>query len=229
MNGRSAGFFVILGGPKIKTMFNSLFLTHVIVVTLFLLIYLIKTVLLVANKNEALAKFTKVVKVPEMIISTLFLVTGIYLLTQIGTTTLLLIKIAIVLVSIPVAIIGFKKSNKALAVLSFLMIVAAYGLAEMNKKKIDRQTVDPSVADVNAAGYDKLKHGESVYTAYCMSCHGKGGTNGAGGIDLTVSQMDEAAKTERVKNGQSSMPGFKDVLSEQEITAVVAYVQSLKK
>jgi len=210
-------------------MFKVLFYTHLVSVNLFLLIYLIKTILLVANKNESLAKFTKITKVPEMIISTLFLVSGIYLLTQIGTTTLLIIKISIVFVSIPVAIIGFKKSNKALAILSFVMIVAAYGLAEMNKKKIEKQTVDLSVSNTEDANYDALKHGASVYTAYCQSCHGAGGTNGVGGLDLTVTQTDHATKIARIKNGESSMPGFKDVLSEKEIDAVTAYVESLKK
>jgi len=210
-------------------MFKALFYTHLISVNLFLLIYLVKTILLVANKNEALAKFTKINKVPEMIISTLFLVSGIYLLTQIGTTTLLIVKIVIVLVSIPVAIIGFKKGNKLLAVLSLLMIIAAYGLAEMNKKKIDKQTVDVAVSNTNDANYDVIKHGESVYTAYCQNCHGKGGTNGAVGSDLTTTQADEATKLAQIKNGAGSMPGFKDVLNEQEIIAVATYVESLKK
>ncbi|MBL7888952.1 MAG: SirB2 family protein [Bacteroidia bacterium] len=210
-------------------MFKAIFYTHLVAVNLFLLIYLVKTILLVANKTEALAKFTKINKVPEMIISTLFLLSGIYLLTQIGTTTLLIIKIVIVMLSIPVAIIGFKKSNKALAVLSLVMIIAAYGLAEMNKKKIDKQTVDASVANTEDANYDAVKHGESVYTAYCQSCHGAGGANGAGGLDLTVTQTDHATKLERIKNGASSMPGFKDVLNEKEIEAVTAYVESLKK
>lgn len=71
--------------------------------------------------------------------------------------------------------------------------------------------------------------GESVYTAYCQSCHGVGGANGAGGLDLTVTQTDHATKLERIKNGASSMPGFKDVLNEKEIEAVTAYVESLKK
>ena len=57
--------------------------THLLTVVLFLLIYLIKTFLLLTNKNEKLASFTKAVKVPEMIISALFLGTGIYLLTYI--------------------------------------------------------------------------------------------------------------------------------------------------
>ena len=209
--------------------YNLIKHTHVIVVILFLFIYLIKTILLLADKNESLAKFTKMVKVPEMIISLLFLATGIYMLMQIGATRLLIIKIVVVLVSIPIAIIGFKKSNKFLAVLSLLMIIMAYGLAEMNKKKVDKQNVDPAVANVNDPNYDMKKHGEAVYVAYCQSCHGAGGTNGAGGADLTLSKMNLKAMTEQVKNGSSSMAGFKDVIDEKAITAVVAYVETLKK
>lgn len=87
--------------------------THILSVILFLAIYLIKTVLLLMNKNEALAKFTKVVKVPEMIISTLFLATGVYMLTQVPEIkSLLIIKIVAVVASIPLAIIGFKNKTK---------------------------------------------------------------------------------------------------------------------
>ena len=68
-----------------------------------------------------------------------------------------------------------------------------------------------------------------MYAAYCQSCHGEGGTNGAGGADLTISQMNLKAMTEQVKNGSNAMAGFKDVLNEQEITAVVTYVETLKK
>ena len=91
-------------------MYKTIFYSHLVSVILFLLIYFIKTVLLLANKNEGLAKFTKTVKVPEMIISTLFLLTGIYMLTQIPEIkTLMIIKIIVVLAAIPLAIIGFKK------------------------------------------------------------------------------------------------------------------------
>lgn len=181
------------------------------------------------NKNESLAKFAKTVKIPEMIISTLFLATGIYLLVQMGTTKLLIIKIVLVFASIPIAIVGFKKSNKVLALLSFLMIVASYGLAEMNKKHIDKQTISVDVADINSPNYNITKHGEAVYGSYCQSCHGVGGINGNGGVNLTLSQMNRDAKMERIKNGSGSMAGFKDVLNEQEINAVVDYVETLKK
>ena len=116
-----------------------------------------------------------------------------------------------------------------MAVLSLLLIIGAYGLAEMNKMRVEKQTVDTSLSNTADPNYDIVKHGESVYTAYCQSCHGTGGTNGAGGVDLTISQLSHDAKIERVKVGASSMSGFKDVLNEQEINAVVAYVETLKK
>ena len=88
-------------------------LTHLLVVVLFILIYLIKTTLLLLNKQETLMKFSKMVKVPEMIVSILFLVTGIYMLTQVPEIkSLLIIKIVAVFLSIPLAVIGFKKQNK---------------------------------------------------------------------------------------------------------------------
>jgi len=210
-------------------MFKSIFYTHLISVNLFLLIYLIKTILLLANKKDGLAKFTKAVKVPEMIISTAFLLTGIYLLVQTGFTKFLLIKIIVVLISIPVAIIGFNKQNKTLALLSFLMITGAYGLAEINKKNITKQTISVSVADVNDPNYSLEKHGEAIYIGYCQSCHGKGGTNGARGADLTISQMTHDQMLVQIKTGSSSMAGFKDRLNGQEVNAVLAYIETLKK
>src|ERR1700739_3126655 len=108
--------------------------THFVVVTIFFLIYLIKTILLLANKKENLQSFTKKIKVIEMIVSVLFLGTGFYLMTQIPEIKIsLIIKISMVFMSIPLAVIGFKKGNKGLAVLSFLLILGAFGIAEMSK------------------------------------------------------------------------------------------------
>ncbi|MEI6489930.1 MAG: cytochrome c [Bacteroidota bacterium] len=210
-------------------MFRAIFLTHLISVNIFLIVYLVKTILLVSNKNTALAKFTKVVKVPEMIVSTLFLLTGVYLIMQTGASKLLIIKIIFVLVSIPLAVIGFKKGNKILAVLSMLLIIMAYGFAEMNKKKIVKQEIDPVLANASLPTYDILKHGAALYSAYCQSCHGVEGANGAGGINLTISQKNMEQMKEQVRKGKSSMPPYKDFLNDQEINAVVAYVMTLKK
>lgn len=196
--------------------------THLLSVILFLLIYLIKTVLLLSNKNEGLAKFTKVVKVPEMIVSTLFLVTGIYLLTQIPEIkSLLIIKIVAVLISIPLAIIGFKKKNKVLAVLSLLLIIGAYGMAEMSKKQKSKSMETISGTNLN---------GQELFNASCVSCHGADGKLGLmEASDLSISTMEFAAKIEIIKNGKGAMTPFAEILTEEQIKAVAEYTESLKK
>src|SRR5690606_3227004 len=101
--------------------------------TLFLLIYVVKTILLISDKNDLLAKFVRRTRVAEMIISALFLITGIYLATQLPFNSrydyLFYIKLAMVFASIPVAIIGFKRGNKIVAALSLLLITGSYGIA----------------------------------------------------------------------------------------------------
>ena len=195
--------------------------THLLSVILFLLIYLIKTALLLSNKNEGLAKFTKVVKVPEMIISTLFLATGIYLLTQIPEIkSLLIIKIIAVLISIPLAIIGFKKKNKILAVLSLLLLIGAYGMAEMSKKQKSKSMEAISTSTIN---------GQELFNASCTPCHGDDGKLGLmGSSDLTVSTMDLTARIELIKKGKGAMTPFAEILTEEQIKAVAEYSESLK-
>lgn len=211
-------------------MYKGIFYTHLVSVNLFLLIYLIKTILLVANKEEALAKFTKVVKVPEMIISTLFLLTGIYMLTQVpNINSLLIIKLIAVFVSIPLAVIGFKKRKKALGIISFILIIAAYGLAEMSKKQKPASNV-PVSQDTPVEGAPKVVDGKQVFEANCVTCHGNDGQLGLmGSPNLVHSTLDINAKTELIRNGKGVMQPFGGILTDEEIQAVATYVESLKK
>ena len=245
--------------------------THILTVALFLLIYLIKTSLLVFNKkslmffivaivsvlviigavfklnlyfflgdigvggllialtafgpsefNESLIKFSKITKVPEMIISFLFLGTGIYLLTQVPEIkSLLIIKICIVFASIPIAVIGFKKGNKFLAVLSLLMIITSYGLAEMSKKQKSKTMENIATTNID---------GKTLFEASCSSCHGSDGKLGLmGSPDLSQSTMDINARIEIIKNGKGNMTPFAGMLTDEQINAVAGYVETLKK
>ncbi|MEM1137750.1 MAG: hypothetical protein AAGI07_18065, partial [Bacteroidota bacterium] len=72
-------------------MYTGLLHTHKLVVVLFLLIYLIKTVLLLIGKKDNLDTFSKKVKIPEMVISFLFLITGAVMLFQLPEIKILLI------------------------------------------------------------------------------------------------------------------------------------------
>lgn len=196
--------------------------THLLSVVLFLLLYLIKTTLLLANKEEGLAKFTKATKVFEIIISVLFLVTGVYMLTQVPEIkSMIIIKIIVVFASIPVAVIGFRKKKKALALISLLMIVGAYGLAEMSKKQKSKSMENITETTINA---------QELYSASCARCHGEDGKLGLlDASDLSASTMDLTARIEIIKNGKGAMTPFNGLLTEEQIKAVAQYSEGLKK
>lgn len=221
MNGVIAGFLLLLTGLKPNKMYKGIFYTHLISVNIFLVIYIVKTVLLLANNEAALVRFTKGIRIIEMIVSTLFLITGIYLIVEgQGVTTLQIIKIVLVFASIPLAVVGFKKRNKVLAVLSLLMIIAAYGLAEINKKQRMEKGVENAVATAN---------GHDIFMANCASCHGEDGKLGLSGAkDLSVSVLDLNSKMEIIKNGKSPMPGYTGILTEDQIKAVTDFTETLK-
>jgi uncharacterized membrane protein SirB2 len=202
-------------------MFETIKLIHKISVRLFLLIYFIKTILLISNKEDLLAKLTKTLKVPEMIVSALFLLTGIYLLTQIPEIKpLMIVKVGLVFLSIPIAIIGFKKKNKILGALSLLMITASYGLAEIaakNKAKVTEQAVTT----------DGKIDGKQIYTDNCALCHGADGKLGmAGAADISATQMDTVAITNVILMGKGNMKKIEG-LSEEQAKAVSIYVKTM--
>lgn len=202
-------------------MYKGILHTHYFVVTLFLLIYVIKTILLLSNKSELLAAFTKKVKIPEMIVSFLFLATGVYLMTLLPFggkfDYLFWIKIVLVLSSIPLAVVGFKKQNKLLASLSLLMIVASFGLAEVYSKKkgvAEEGITDASVTD-----------GKTLYETNCKLCHGDDGKLGmAGARDISATGLDAAAIKEVILKGQKTMAPVN--VSDEQAAAIAEYVSA---
>ena len=207
-------------------MYNNILWAHKIFVWLFLLIYFIKAILLLANKKEALQKFTKTFKVPDMAVSTLFLLTGIYLWTQSGNAgTWLYVKVALVLASIPIAIIGFKKSNKLMVILSMLMLLVVYRFSETKSLSFKKQKME-NVSSPNTVETD----GKAIYQSKCSKCHGDEGTLGMSrATDLSKSSMDISARTEIITNGKNAMMPFKEQLNIQQIEAVAKYLDALKK
>lgn len=196
-------------------MFSTIFKVHSISVTIFFLIYFIKTWLLLSNATDKLKKFQSYTKVLEMIVSVLFLLTGIYLVTQIPEIkTMLIIKLILVAASIPLAVMAYKKLNKILALVSFMCIVAAYGLAEMSRSN----KVSTKVAD-----------GKILYETYCATCHGLDGKLGmAGASDLSQITLSQKEIVQIILNGKNAMP--KVQMSQAQAQAVADYVlKEIKK
>lgn len=72
--------------------------------------------------------------------------------------------------------------------------------------------------------------GKTVFaSAGCASCHtlADAGSTGTVGPNLDAAKPSYDKAIERVTNGASPMPSFKDTLSEQQIKDVAAYVSSV--
>lgn len=204
-------------------MFTGMLHLHKTTVILFVVFYLIKLIGFLIKNNTLNAFFAKKpVRITEMVISTLFLATGLYLvfsqpLEKFGTQ--FLIKIILVVISIPISIVGFKKNQSILAVMGVLFVIAAYGLAEMHKK-------NPTIAKTT----ETATNGAEIFKGNCTSCHGENGAKMlAGAKDLSKSTLTDAEAVNIITNGKNAMQAYGKVLSEAEIKMLVEHIKTLRK
>jgi len=189
--------------------------THYLMVVLFTLIYLIKTILLLSDRDELLEKFKKKTKITEMVVSFGFLATGIYLMTQLPAINMFhIIKISLVLFSIPLAVIGFKNKNKVLASLSFFLIIVSFSLAYKAKKmKAGPETI--------------AKTGKEIFEEKCSLCHGNDGKLGMSGAkNLAITTLNHQNIVEIITNGKNAMAAYKTTLSADQIELVSSYIET---
>ncbi len=205
-------------------MYTGMLHMHRLVVILFLLIYLVKATLLVLNRKDSLQKFSATLKVPEMIISIAFLVTGIILAFNSGNLgPWFWVKMVAVATSIPLAIIAFKRMNKPMALMAVMFIVYAYGISETKSPSFK---ADDLSASYSAA--DPAQMGQSIYEGECLACHGAEGKGGASGAkDLTSSALTPDERLDIILNGKNAMMAYRDRLSPEQIDAVAGYVETL--
>jgi mono/diheme cytochrome c family protein len=215
--------------------------SHVLVVTLFLLFLLFKTILLLVNKKELLTKIRTKLKMVDPILGVLMLATGGYLLSLYGSAapTYLWVKLVIVLIIIPIGIIAFKKENKAMAIIALLLTFYIYGASEVGSLTFSK---DQAVAEntespasnakevvIDGATADLLKTGKEVYLAECKKCHGIDGKKGLfKSPDLTESKLNLSERVAWIKKGKGVMPAYENDLSESEIEAVALYLDELE-
>jgi mono/diheme cytochrome c family protein len=136
------------------------------------------------------------------------------------------VKIVLVFASIPLAIIGFKRGKKALAIIAIVFLVAAYGLAEMNKAKSHKVKTE-TIADSS----DPVSVGKALYTDNCAKCHGPGGDLGLSGAkNLKVTQLTDVQQKDIIKNGKpgTGMNPYAS-LTDDQLNGLVAYIKTLKQ
>lgn len=80
--------------------------------------------------------------------------------------------------------------------------------------------------------------GASVYKANCTPCHGSvGDANTPAGKKYSVPpfhgsdafKKSDAEMVEFIKTGKGDMPAWSDILSDDEVKSVIAYIRALEK
>ncbi|WP_018341448.1 SirB2 family protein [Cytophaga aurantiaca] len=207
---------------------------HVTIVSIFILLYVAKVYLLLANKSEALEKLRSKTKIADMILGSLIIITGVFLTVKMPSIeTFLIVKIILVLASIPIGIIAMKKANKPMAITALLIYVYVFALAKTDSLRLKKEAYITPVAIVDsssAQGPTAVDEGEIIYTAKCALCHGADGKlmlNGA--KDLSVSKLTKSEAIEMIKSGKGIMPPFKDEFNEKQLNALADYAEGLRK
>lgn len=221
-------------------MFTGILHTHKTTVIIYFLIFTTKVILLLMNKKEPLQKFRKkTLVIGEMIIPLVFIGTGIYLAMNSGIINVgnwFWIKIGLIALIIPIGIVAFRKENKMLAVLGWLLFIYVYGMSE-TKSPIFK---NPMKNHSEAKSEDSIRMvinpdemtviGNIIYNEKCSLCHGDNGKKMLSGApDLSISTKTHSEIVEIITNGKNSMIPYRNVISEQEIDAAAYYVATLKK
>jgi quinohemoprotein ethanol dehydrogenase len=69
-------------------------------------------------------------------------------------------------------------------------------------------------------------HGEEIYRAACVPCHGAEGRGGEGGGASLLKGQSHDAILSTASAGKNNMPAFKSIYSADELNDVTAYIQS---
>ena len=205
---------------------------HITVTSIFLFIYLAKVYLLAAEKTEIFDKLRSKTKIADMILGSLIIITGVFLTVKAPVIeTYLIVKIVLVIASIPMGIIAMRKANKPMAIAVLAIYFYVFLIARTKSLTLQKDAYVTPVATVDAtSGAIVTDEGKIVFEAKCALCHGVDGKlmlNGA--KDLSVSKLTKAETIEMIKSGKGLMPGFKDELNEQQLNALAGYAEGLRK
>ena len=219
-------------------MYTGLKHTHTLIITVFLIVFIWKLILLMTNKNEKL-DFVRSKKWIDMALGTLILVTGIGMIASnlskgVAVPSFIYVKLALTLAIIPLGIVAFKKKNKAIGMLPLILMLYMVGVSYTKSLAL---TPADKVANAENTPTEEEKEtmttielGGKLYTANCVVCHGDNGSLGASGAkDLATSTLGDEEVLEMIKKGGTGMQAFEGVVPAEDMPALVEYVKSLRK
>lgn len=227
--------------------FNNIALAHRVAVTFYIGYFFVKVFMVLLNRKEQLQAFKKKTLILEILLPLIFIGTGIWMIvegapvyetTKSAGNPWFHIKMTLMVIGIVTGIIGIKKFNKVLALISLFSFLGMYGYTEAVSKKVDEGQIvaEPKEENTEVKSDDKENAvhvaentGIKIYSKYCVTCHGEDGTKGlAGAANLKTSVLTSEEKIEKIKVGGGGMAPYKETLKDEEIHQVADYIETLK-
>ena len=113
--------------------------------------------------------------------------------------------------------------------IALFLVVSAVGLGVAacggDDEAADTTTTAETTTDETTTG-ESTAVGREVFVANCGTCHtlSDAGTSGSVGPELDGGGYSVDQVEQQVRNGGGGMPAFEDMLSDEEIQEVAAYV-----
>lgn len=217
-------------------MYTAPFYFHIVAILLFLSFFIWMTYLLLRSKTRAFDQLSK--KLNPMILSLLF---GIVLMNTLeGSQPYTLLRIVAILTAVFLSAIGLRRKLKTITTMGMLLfiIVASASIYTMLSKPVGQEiaqspkgldvTGEIAIEDILAANKDAaFQKGKVIYKVLCVECHGEEGQKEAL-ANLVESKLSLEENMKVIAEGRGTMPGYSSQLSEQEISLVAAYTETLK-
>lgn len=117
------------------------------------------------------------------------------------------------------------KNKNMRQIVVLLVLLGAFVIACNTSTPSNPQTATKEGADSQTSG----PSGALVYRERCVTCHGANGRMGNNGAKmLPESPLNVAQRIEVVTYGRNIMPAFEEMLTQEEIEAVVQFTMKLK-
>ena len=212
--------------------YNAFLQIHVLLVSLYVIFFLIKFVLLLSANEYSLINFRRRTKLLEMLLPVLFLVTGIILALKSGNTkeTWFIVKLVALMLAIVLGILTFKNNSVLLGIATIGVFVYIYILSYT--KSPDLNSKNRMNYQHRPAGKSNISTGANIYIENgCQNCHAE---NGAGVLSEATNLQKSRISNEEIKTviqtGHANIPDYHLAnLPETALDSLVEYVKSLRK
>lgn len=204
--------------------------THVLTAVLYMVLLLFTIILMALRKPDLMEKWRGKLKILHIVLGTIFLLTGLFLVWRAPNplADYMLVKYVLVILAVPAGIIGSRRNSPVLSILAFVILIYVAGVSRTDSLMLQSKKSQLASTQQKSKGQDPAMRGFEIYDVYCTACHGPRGTlEFQGARNLQESTMTEEQVRQLLKNGKGVMPAFDD-LDAEDMELIFAYLKSLR-